>query len=78
MLLPKVTVCVTNGDVSKIRYSEDIRTRVTPSTRRAFKRIAKARNLDESDIQREAFTQYLNSPPAKQVLESEQPKANAA
>lgn len=73
-MLPIVTDCVTNGDVSKKRYPEDIRTRVTKPVRRAFKQIARARKLDESDIQREAFDRYLQSEDVQALLD---PKTEA-
>lgn len=45
----------------KERLTESIKTRVTPDVKKEFKKLAKLKHLDPSDLQREAFRRFLEA-----------------
>ena len=45
--------------MNRPRFTENLKTRVTKRMKRAFRRLALARQLDESDLQREAYRDFI-------------------
>ena len=55
--------------MSKERLPESVRTRVSRGFKKALAAIAEALHLDESDIQREAFRDFIGKPENQKLLE---------
>ncbi len=77
-LLTVVPGCVTNGDVSKKRYTDSLRTRVTRSTKRAFEKLSDIRRLPESYLQREALEEYAKKHLSQEPVTQPQPQETSA
>lgn len=52
--------CVTNGDMTKTRFTASLRTRVTKETKLDFERLARKRRVKEAALQREALEDFID------------------